>query len=143
MLAVNGQVRTSIGRWTIMGIVSLAAVSSYLLLWYVGRGGAVSEAVRNPAMRSLVSIYLPLIAIMGAFYFGEEVGDGCIDRVTSRESYFFSLFVISLWTLAPPLFIFFSETVEMAFRAIDTVGAFGQTAAAGAVAFYFAKSKKQ
>jgi hypothetical protein len=102
----------------------------------------MSEPVRLIAMRSLLDMYLPPVALMCAFYFGEKGTTDAKDRATSFESLLFSMIITGIWVVTPPFLIYFCQTVEMAMRSLDALKIYGQTTALAAVAFYFARGKK-
>ena len=123
-----------------MALVVLSGVISFLALYYIGYGGAISEEGSKQAIKQLLAIYLPLITMMAAFYFGEPAQPGNQEKETPLESFLFSFVVVALWMFCPPLFVIFGVTIESTLRTIDSFLIYGETIAASGVAYYFARS---
>ena len=124
-----------------MAFILIGFIFSFVILAWVGRGGAISYEAAEPAIKKLLAHYVPLLAILAGFYFSERAIDAR-ENQTSLETFVFAVIVVGLWVLIPPLLIAFSTTIEAALRFLDSVGVFGTSLGSACLAFYFSKSAK-
>lgn len=130
----------SFGRVALMLAVLLSFLASIGLLFFISRGGAVHVSGITFALKELLEIYLPLLAIMAAFYFAEHAAEAPTTTSSSLESFVFAFSVTAVWIFAPPCLLALTQwPIEdiFAFLNDDAVGLFGQTLAVGAVTYYF------
>lgn len=133
--------RSQVGRRIILVLILLGFIFSFMILWWVGRGGAISSETSSSAIKLLIGHYLPLLAILGGFYFSERaVVDQGSD--TSIETVAFALIIVGLWVLGPPILIAISQTIEGAMRLLDAGAVIGTSLVSACLAFYFSKSAK-
>lgn len=133
------KVNSTTGRLLIMTMVIGSAVLAFIILFVIGRGGAIAGEGIGAVINELLEIYLPLIAFMTAFYFGQTRILSNDDK-TSLETFVFSVLTIGLWVFCPPILIYFGEAIEDVLNTIHLLKPYGETIAAAGVAFYFAKS---
>jgi len=100
-MPVINSVTSSKGRWSLMLLVLGSAVLSFLVLFIVGRGGAIAGEATRDTINELLEIYLPLIAMMAAFYFGQSKTQTSESK-TSIEIFTFVTLTVGLWALCPP-----------------------------------------
>jgi len=130
------------GRGLLMTVVLSNFLLSVGLVFYVGGGGAVHREGIMLALEELLEIYLPLLAIMGAFYFADYRSDEDSPRASLVQPFIFSLIIVSVWAFAPPLLLALTVwPIEDIFSFLnsDAVGILGKTIAAGAVTYYFSR----
>lgn len=133
------KIASSQGRWLLMLMVIGAAVISFAVLFFIGRGGAIAAETSKTTTKELLEIYLPLIAIMSAFYFGQDqpqFGEG----KTSIEVFSFSLLTVGLWVFCPPVLMYFGGAIEDILETLSLLKPYGETVSAAAIAYFFAKS---
>jgi hypothetical protein len=108
---------------------------------------AIALGVRSPELNPgdidtvsafLLSVYLPLIAIMAGFYFSEKRTSATGGK-TASETFFFAALVTGVWVGAPPLFIIFASQTAQAIELLTQWRTWGESVAALAVSFYFVK----
>lgn len=130
------------GRAALMATALGGFVVSLTVLFYVARDGAVHPDGVKYGVKQVLEIYLPVLAIMGAFYF-TGVGDGAdAEHRSSTQSFVFAYVVSAVWLVAPPLLLGLTTwPVEGIFEFLndDSVGILGKTLAAGAVTYYFSR----
>lgn len=139
---MNRDITSSKGRWSLMLIVLGSAVLSFVVLFVIGRGGAIAGEAARATVKELLEIYLPLIAMMAAFYFGQSKAQ-TNEHKTSIEIFTFAILTVGLWVLCPPILIYFGEAIEDVIETINILKPYGETIAAAAIAYYFAKSSGQ
>ncbi|MEX2344748.1 MAG: hypothetical protein WD604_03985 [Balneolaceae bacterium] len=137
-------ISTRIGRLSIMSLILFSALISVIILFIEGSGGAISQHNKILALQNLVKFYLPLFAIMGAFYFAEKNHHlQKIERETSFEVFLFSFLAVLIWVIVPPSSIAFSESIQSSFVYIDSFRGYGDAIGLAAITFYFSKSTSQ
>ena len=136
---MNKNITSSRGRWSLMLLVLSSAVLSFAVLFFIGRGGAIAGEAARATIKELLEIYLPLIAMMSAFYFGQAQLQSSEGK-TSIEIFAFAIITVGLWVLCPPVLMMFGEAIEDIIETIDLLKPYGETIAAAAIAYYFAKS---
>lgn len=132
--------RTATGRWILMLLILASALLAHALLFFVSRGGRIHTEGVQSTVRALLDVYLPLLAIMAAFYFAETATARGRDQTVDLQILVFSVVVTAVWALAPVALLVFVPTVERMQEMLRTLEPFGQTAALAAVAFFFGKS---
>lgn len=132
-------IASSKGRWSLMLMVLGSTVLSFLVLFIVGRGGAIAGEAVRATINELIEIYLPLIAMIAAFYFGQAKLISTESK-TSIEIFTFAILTVGLWVLCPPILMLFGGTIEDILETINLLKPYGETVAAVGVAYYFAKS---
>lgn len=134
-------IHSLIGRRTILALILVGFVLSFAILWWVGRGGAISFQAASPAIKKLLEHYVPLLAILAGFYFSERAATDEGNK-TSVETFAFALVLVGIWVLGPPVLIAVSETIEASMRLLESVAVIGTSLASACLAFYFSKSGK-
>ena len=134
-------IRSVIGRRTILALILTGAVLSFSVLYWVGRGGAISYAAASPAIKKLLEHFIPLLAILSGFYFSERTSNDEGNQ-TSVETFAFALVVVAIWVLGPPILIAFCNTIEAAMRLLDSFSIIGTSLTSACLSFYFAQSSK-
>lgn len=129
-------IRRSTGRITFVTLVFGSGLIAAVAL-------GVHSAKLNPKDVDIVSafilsVYLPLIAIMAGFYFSEKHTPPA-GRKTSLETFFFAALVAGVWVGAPPVFIIFASQTVRAIELLTQWRTWGESIAALAISFYFAK----
>ena len=136
---MNQNVSSQKGRWILMIVILGSFIASFLILFIVGRHGRIAAEGIYATIKELIGIYLPLIAMMTAFYFGQQRA-GLQTNSTTIETFVFSVLTVSAWVLIPPIFILFGGAIESIFDTINLLKPYGDTVAAAGVAFYFART---
>ena len=130
---MKNRIRKSIGRWVIWISTIGSGLLSIIILLYVGRGGRIHNDMINFGIVKILEIYLPIIAIMTAFYFvGSRNGKANTSQYVSIEVFTFSVVISSLWIFLPPLMITFIIPIEHSFNLLQQFEKYGQTAAIAA-----------
>lgn len=129
------------GKRFILAAILSGFLLSFVILAWASSGGAISFNAAEPAIKKLLEHYIPLLAILAGFYFSDrslEPGD----NQTSIETFIFSVAIVGIWSLIPPILIFFCDTIESGMRLLESVGVLGSSLGSACLAFYFSKSGK-
>lgn len=132
-------VNRSVGRWLLMFLVLGGAILTMVVLFYKGAGGAIHNDAKATAFKQLIEIYLPLVTIMGAFFFSEPRSRRAKASDPSLQTLVFAAVLTASWTITPPALLYFTDYIEDFFQYLESVKLLGEAVAAGAVSFYFAK----
>ncbi|QQO53877.1 MAG: hypothetical protein N838_11430 [Thiohalocapsa sp. PB-PSB1] len=127
------------GRLILMIIVVGSALGAFLALAYAGRDGGIIWDTVKSVMNDLLGIYLPLIAMMSAFYFGEA--KPLPERASEPvQTFLFTLITAGVWVLLPPVLILFGGAIEGVQETLTLLKPYGETIAAAGIGYYFARS---
>ena len=123
----------------------IAVVGGFLIalgvMFYLARSGAAAEDTMSLVIKRLLKVYLPLLVLMGAFYFSEKSSSNHpASNQTSIEAFFFALAAVSLWCALPTFLLFVSDTFDAALRLLDAFEIFGETISVAAMTYYFSIS---
>ena len=137
---VTRKISSVTGRLWLMGIVlSFFLLSLFTLLW-IGRGGAIRPELKLELLGKLAGLYLPLIALMAAFYFGKtRVNRGGRPATVPFETFIFAVLIVTLWVMTPLFFLFFIEAAQDISSTLNRVRPYGDSLALAAVGYYFSK----
>lgn len=136
---IPSRVPSRIGRLSLMGMVMLLFLCSVLSLFWLARGGRIHPDGRKIALVKLIGVYLPILSLMGAFYFG---GDQNRRRTstTAMEAFAFALIVTSLWVIAPLFLLWCIGPIEDVLDHLEMIKPIGDTLTLAAIGFYFSKA---
>jgi hypothetical protein len=138
-MSMSLSVRVTRAALTITMLVGGAA--AFIVLGAIGRDGAISGEGMQEAQNYLLQFYLPLLAIVAAFYFAERRTRAAADRGgASAEAFALAFLIVALWVMLPPIIFALSDSYNAAIRTIDSVRLYGNSLSSGAVAFFFAKT---
>ncbi len=134
-------ISSTYGRRIVAGLILVGFLVAFLALWFVSRGGAATFETVSPVINKLLQHFVPLLAIVGGFYFSElaieEQG-----KSTTVEALVLATALVGCWALAPSILLLASETLPSAVRLLDSVAVIGTSLASACLAFYFSKSSK-
>ena len=131
----------ALSRKVLLGTLVAGGALAFVTLTIVGRGGAISGSTAEAATKGLLEHYLPLLTIAGAFLFSDHRRSNRSRYfVSSTETFAFAFIVVAIWAMLPPLLLVLSDTVEGAFRQLDSFKIFGSSLSVGAFTYYFASS---
>jgi hypothetical protein len=130
--------KQTIGRITLMLLVLISgavAVTTFQL-----RSHQLNTADVENGLEFLLSVYVPLVAVMAGFYLGEKsLGRGR----TPVEVFIFVLAVTILWVLPPPVILLFTKRPMGYLDHLIPLKVWGDSIVALAVAYYFGKEPQQ
>jgi hypothetical protein len=130
--------KQTLGRITLMLLVVISgavAVTTFQL-----RSHQLNPADVENGSAFLLSVYVPLVAVMAGFYFGEKrLGRG----TTPVEPFIFALAVTILWVLPPPVILLFTKRPMGYLDQLIPLKVWGDSITALAVAFYFGKEPEE
>jgi hypothetical protein len=129
------------GRRIIAGLILFGFLGALLSLWFVSRGGAATFETASPIISKLLQHFVPLLAIVGGFYFSERAVEEQ-GRPTTVEALILATVLIGCWAVAPSVLLLASDTLPAAMRLLDSVAVIGTSLASACLAFYFSKSGK-
>lgn len=137
-LNMGATISNRTGRLCLMVVVLIAFLMSMASLFWLSRGGAIHPVERQETMVKLVGVYLPLLSLIGAFYFG---GSNKSKQLSSlrTEAFVFAIAVTSIWVLTPVFFLWLENAIEDVVSDLDKVKLFGDTLALAAIGFYFSR----
>jgi len=127
------------GRWTLMLLVMGSALLSAAVL--SGMYAELNPSEQTDSVDALMTIYLPLVGVMGGFYLAEVHVD-LRQGGTSIETFAFAFLVVSVWVLAPPILLMRNFYIEDTLKLLKALRPWGDTIAALAVAYYFSKGSQ-
>ena len=125
-------------RAILAGVVVGTCLLTILGFFIVGRGGAISEPNHQRALRLLITIYSPLMALVLAFYFSNTEIEGNAD---STPRFALALVIVAAWCLAPITLFATVQVVERVIGYIEDLRAWGETVTLAVLGFYFGKEK--
>jgi hypothetical protein len=121
--------------------VILGGAASFVVLGAIGRNGAISGEGMQEAQNYLLQFYLPLLAIVAAFYFAERRTTAAADRGSApAEAFALAFVIVAIWVMLPPITFALSDSYNAAIRTIDSVRLYGNSLSTAAVTFFFAKT---
>lgn len=120
----------------------LGSMFSCGLILHYKFSGMISNGTAYACLKNLLSIYLPLLGIMCGFYFSLRNNDSSERSANcNREKFAAAILFIGPISILPFIIIFFYDTVDGAFKLIDTYKMYGQTVCSAAITYYFADIK--
>jgi hypothetical protein len=136
---MNYFVSTRSGRIWLLVITLTGFLLSITSLFWISRGGAISQVNRNNAASKLLEVYLPLLSLICAFLFGTK--NTRKKMHTSVEAFLFAVTVTFLYSFAPAFFLWFGEYIEDIVDLLMKAKPFGDVLVLAAIGFYFSKSE--
>lgn len=133
------RVPTDMGRLFLMGIVMSGLILSLASLFWMSREGGIISEIRNYAIVELLKIYLPLLSLIAAFYFGEKKNDKQIVKTTPLDAFIFVLVITSMWSMAPMLLLWLGGPIEEVLEVMKNIKPFGDVIVLAGIGFYFSK----
>lgn len=125
------------GRILLMGLIAVGFIGALLSLNFVFGDGAIGSKNYSSAFFKILGFYLPLLTLIGTFFFRENLGGTSVD--TPLETFLVAIFMILIW-VASPIFILLSVFyIEDVFDYIDKLIPVAQSLALMALGYYFAK----
>ena len=129
------------GRLTFMALIIVGAVGALVLLESIFGDGGVSSKNYSSAFFKLLNFYFPLLSLILAFYFKENLGGTSFN--TPFETFIVALLVLLGW-LAFPLYILYTKWfIEEVLDYFDKFIPIGQSFVLLALGYYFAKGPKE
>lgn len=137
----NRTIPSRSGRLWLMGIVVTCLVVAIADLFWIGRDGRIRPDLKTEALVELLGIYMPLLSLMAAFYFGGSLAPRSSRsiRTTSFETFLVALIFTTLWALAPIVLMYEGE-MEAILATLRKVRPVVDTLALAAIGYYFSKS---
>ena len=127
-------------RLYVMAIIAIAFVGALIALFVSARGGAINDNNQLDALVKVIGFYLPLLAIIGTFYFKDKRGG--TDSEMTKSTFLFAVFIILLWVLIPILLLSFKQYIETIMSWTDKINALCVSFINMAVAYIFSKDKE-
>lgn len=105
------------GRRYLLIILLAGFLLAFLTQMLLGRGGMVSEETSQKVVERILKIFVPLFALVGAFYFSEHGHrEPSEQQSTSPESFFLAAILSAIWVFLPTIALLISQTFESALR---------------------------
>ncbi|HYN24257.1 MAG TPA: transposase, partial [Pyrinomonadaceae bacterium] len=127
------------GRLWLMVIVFASLVSAIFCLFWIGRDGAIRSELKTEAIIKLLGFYVPLLSLMGAFYFGEKRRKRNA-TTAPLESFIFALIGTAWWVLFPIFLLWFGGAIQEILALLERIKPVGDTVALAAIGYYFSKN---
>lgn len=134
--------KANVGRAIFMALVTSSFVLSIIIIFYEARSGGIHSQGVKFAIQQTLEIYLPILAIMGAFYFSGQEEDVEGNIKSPLQSFLFSFIVVATWVSFNPMLLLFSDwSIESIYSFLndDSIGILGKTVAAGSITYYFSR----
>ncbi len=136
---MNYKIQSIKGRLSLMLVVLISAILSFLTLLITGKIREIQSEAIMQAIKVLIEIYLPLITMMAAFYFGQNIPRSEKNQ-TSIEIFIFAIITVGIWVVSPIVLFILGGTIDNIIGIISLLKPYGETVAVAGVAYYFAKS---
>jgi hypothetical protein len=125
------------GRILFMGLIAVGFIGALLSLNSIFGGGAISSKNYSSAFFKILGFYIPLLTLIGTFYFKENLGGTSVD--TPFETFLVAAFFILIWVTSPIYILLSVFYIEDVFDYIDKLIPVAQSLALMALGYYFAK----
>jgi hypothetical protein len=122
-------------RLTLAWIVVGTGLGTILGLLFMSRGGAISHENQMKGLEALISVYLPLFALIIAFHFG-KAGD---EEHRSTAPFSLALTLVAFWCLAPAIVFVSAQVIEDSLETLSTLRPFGDGIVLGVLGYYFGR----
>ena len=106
-------------RGYVMAIIGAGFLGALIALFASARDGAISDPNQLDALVKIIGFYLPLITIIGTFYFKDKFGG--TDSQISKPAFIFAALIILTWVLIPVLLLSFKQYIESILNWIDKI----------------------
>lgn len=129
------------GQLYVMAVIASGFVGALTALFVSARDGAINDGNQLDALVKIIGFYLPLLAIIGTFYFKDK--QGVTDGEIAKARYIFAFFIMTLWILIPILLLSFKEYIETVMSWTDKINALCLSFINIVLAFIFSKDKEK
>jgi|GEM_PF-4289769 len=130
--------KQSIGRITLMLLVIISGAIAVIA--FELRSHQLNTADVPEGSAFLLSVYVPLVAVMAGYYFGgKSLGRG----QTPIEPFILALAVTILWVLPPAVVLVFAKQPMWYLEQLIPWKVWGDSITALAVSFYFGKAPEE
>lgn len=131
--------KTVLNRIIIFFIIGFGFISSSIIILLFKKFGYISIGTAKSCFQNIEGIFFPLIAIIAGFYFSNKYRKA-INKCTihTKEHFFVTLLIIVPISITPSILLVILDTVDSAFRVIDTYKMYGQAFCSAAITYYFA-----
>lgn len=127
------------GRIYIMAVIAIGFVGALTALFVSARDGAINDTNQLDALVKVIGFYLPLLAIIGTFYFKDKLGN--TDGEIAKAPYIFAFFIMTAWILIPILLLSFKQYIETVMSWTDKINALCLSFINITLAFIFSQDK--
>ena len=136
---MSKRISANLGRICLMSIVVLGLLVSLISLFWISCQGGIIIKTRNSTIVQLLKVYLPLLSLIAAFYFGEIKDHQHTLKTTAFDAFIFAIVITSIWSMAPMLLIWFGGPIEDALEVLENIKLFGDVIVLAGLGFYFSK----
>ena len=126
------------GRLLLMGVLAVCLIVALIYLFSVASGGAIGSKNLLNAVIKFLGFYVPLLTLVATFFFVAGQGGG-EEIPTPAITFYFALFIVSIWSLTPILLLLAGLYIEEVLEYIDRLVPLGQSLALMALGYYFKK----
>ena len=131
-------ISASKGRLLLMGVIGIGLIIAMVYLFSVASGGAIGSKNLQNSVVKFLGFYIPLLTLAATFFF--KGSPGAEDNPTPAGTFYFAVFIVSVWALTPILLLFSGLFIEEVLDYIDRLIPLGQSLALMALGYYFTKS---
>ena len=124
-------------RWSLAFIILAIGALTILALLYVGRGDAISEPNLIAALKRLIGLYVPLLALVISFLFARKAKPA--EEVPSRAHNIAAVLIVTFWCVMPGLLFATTRTIESATKMLEVLQPWGDTVVMTVLGYYFAR----
>ena len=128
------------GRLLLMGVLAVCLIAAMVSLFSVASGGAIGSKNLLNAVIKFLGFYVPLLTLVATFFF--VAGQGESEIPTPAVTFYFALFIVSIWALTPILLLLSGLFIEEVLEYIDGLIPLGQSLALMALGYYFKKGSQ-
>lgn len=129
------------GRIYVMAVIAAGFIGALAALFASARDGAINDPNQLDALVKVIGFYLPLLAIVGTFYFKDKLGE--TDGEIAKAPYIFAFFIMTVWILIPILLLSFKQHIETVMSWTDKINALCLSFINITLAFIFSKDKEK
>lgn len=133
--------RYKVVRRSLSAAMGVGVVASFVVLYTVGRKGAICQCNMTAAIKYILNFYLPALGTLLGFYLSEDRRSGKDTDYTTTERFLFVLALVIAWVSIPPGVLYLTPYIEDSLKRLDAFGYFSFFPTT-ALTFYFSKTNK-
>lgn len=141
---MNAKIKSSTGRIALISFTISGMLFGGVVIVLRGSGGSLVSPAMTEALKLLVQFYLPMLAVITAFYFSEsgKMKSTENSESTDFEIFFVTIVLVALWAFLPPISLIINDTYQSAFELTKNLKGYGDAIGVGALAYYFSQTSK-